>query len=164
MDTASIGDSTIQIIAPSGDVLLAVSDEAYGPSIYTFRVSSARLRNSSRYFNILLDPLKFYEGVTLESKLKELAEKHTDFKDIPISELPTISIQSVGQIGKVSSIRELIKDFLLILHWDVSSGLPPRIPLSNLAKLTIVADHFDALETLKSHVHRNNLFSRVSRK
>jgi hypothetical protein len=163
METASFsGDTTI--IDPSGDVLLAVSDEAYGPSVNTFRVSCARLRDSSRYFNILLDPLKFYEGVTLGSKLKELVENNTDLKNVSLSQLPTIPIKAIGQIGKVSGIRGLIRDFLLILHGDTSNTLTSKIPLSNLANLTIVGDHFDALQTLKTHAHKNGLFTRVSRR
>jgi hypothetical protein len=150
------------IIDPSGDLLLLVSDQAYSDSV-SYRVNTQRLRQTSRFFNVLLDPSKFSEGVTLERKLRDINEKYSDLNNITSSELPSIPIRSVGRIGKVTGIKELFRDFLLILHYEVTSLLTPKIPLSNLANLAIVTDHFDALDTLKQHVHKNGIFSRVTK-
>src|ERR1700743_637110 len=103
MDSAiSTGDANV--IDPSGDVLLEISDEAYGSATDTFRVSSAHLRKSSRYFNVLLDPQKCHEGVTLGTKLEDLAKRNANLDNINLSDLPVISIRSIGRIGKVNSI------------------------------------------------------------
>jgi hypothetical protein len=150
------------IIDPSGDLVLLVSDQAYSDSV-SYRVTAQKLRETSRYFNVLLDPSKFSEGVTLKRKLKDINEKYSDLNNIPYSDLPSIPVRSVGSIGKVTRIKELFRDFLLILHHEVTTPLNPKIPLSNLANLSIVADHFDALDTFKSYAHKNGIFSRVTK-
>jgi hypothetical protein len=163
MNTTSDGD--LIIIDPFGDVVLQILDEAYPKFASTYRVNASTLRTASRYFRNLLDPQKFHEGLTLEGKLNALLQKYPDLNDAPPSALPTLSISSIGQIGKVNDPRKLLRDFLLILHWDtgVMSSLVPKMPLSNLANLVIVADHFDSLDILKIHAHKNKLFSRVKK-
>jgi hypothetical protein len=153
------------IIDPNGDVLLDISDHAFSESSATYRVDSDRLRTTSRYFNVLLDSSKFAEGVNLEARLKELKKKYTDLNDVPISELPTISVRGIGRIGKVTSIIALMKDFLSILHNHNagSAGVTSKMPVSNLANLTIVSDHFDALDTLKQYIRKHSIFMRVTR-
>lgn len=162
MQTASADRDPIAIDS-TGDLLLAVSDATYPDSSPIYRVNSDKLRTSSRYFDILLDPSKFSEGVKIADKLRQLRADHVGNPDIHVSDLPVVSIKSVGRVGKLKSINGLMKDFLLILHDEPISSTSSKLPLSNLANLVVVADHFDALQTLKDYVRRNNFFIRVSK-
>ena len=47
----------------------------------------SKLREHSEYFNALLDPTKFTEGITMEAKLQELAKQYSSCLTIPASKL-----------------------------------------------------------------------------
>jgi hypothetical protein len=162
MQTASADGDPI-IVDTAGDLLLAISDPFHPDSSPVYRVNSDKLRRSSRYFDILLDPSKFSEGIKIADQLRQIRAGHVEVLDILLSDLPVVSIKSIGRVGKLKSINGLMKDFLLILHDEAISSSNSKLPLSNLANLVVVADHFDALSTLKDYVRRNNIFIKVSK-
>jgi hypothetical protein len=163
MQTVPESAPTTVVIDPDGDILLQVSDQAYPTLTAAFRVSTERLKSSSSYFNNLLAP-KFREGVNLEAQFKQLSTQYGDLKDIPEAELPNISVKNIGRIGKVKHFRSLVTDFFRILHGLSIVNGNISIPIANLANLAIVADRFDALNTLQKYSKKHNVFSGTQRR
>jgi hypothetical protein len=143
-------EDALVVIAPAGDVILDVSQtEAAARSSY--RVHSKVLRESSRYFENLLSD-RFSEGEQLSAALEALKlAGHTDLADAPVDALPRIAIVDVGRTT-ASSIRNLVADFLRAIHGaDLSVATPP---VPNLANIAVVADRFDATDTLSRYFRR----------
>lgn len=141
------------VIALSGDLILDVSQEE-GSQQYSYRVDSETLRHTSRYFENLLSE-RFREGQKLAAALKSLnLAGHASLEETPAESLPRISIVNTGRIAisKASSIRNLVADFLRAIH-----GLDlavPNPPVANIANLAVVADRFDAVESIAKYVQR----------
>lgn len=144
------------VIAPSGDLILDVSQED-GSHSYSYRVDSGILQQNSRYFENLLST-RFSEGQKLATALGGLKlAGHTSFENVPVESLPRISIVHVGRIAisKASSIRNLVADFFRAIHGlDLAVTSPP---VSNIANLAIVADRFDAVACVAQYVQRKRL-------
>ena len=146
------GDELL-VIAPSGDLILDVSQEE-GSQVYLYRVDSNTLQQNSRYFENLLSE-RFSEGQKLAAALSDLKlAGHASLEDAPTNSLPHISIVNAGRIAisKASSIRNLVADFLRAIH-----GLDlavPSPPVANIANLAVVADRFDAVECVARYVQR----------
>jgi hypothetical protein len=139
------------VIAPGGDLIFQVSQEELGPR-FLYRVDSSVLQQQSRYFENLLSD-RFSEGQALKVAIEALkAGGHASVSDAPSELLHVISIVNVGRISKISSIQNLLADFLRALHGRDLSIVSP--PVANLANLAVVADRFDALSCLAKYVRR----------
>jgi hypothetical protein len=147
-------------ISQTGDLVLDIHDEGERRSeVFSYRVSSQHLKQASPYFDRLLDPFKFGEGAQVAEKLKELSETYTNIADASSEELPRVRIADIGRISKVSSIKNLVADFLSIIHGlELSTPVPP---IPNLANLAVVADRFDALPHFKAYARRKKVFSTI---
>lgn len=156
----SVDDDGVTLISEQGDVVLAVEHEQDQVHKASFRVDGSRIRNASPYFQLLLDPARFEEGHRVATRLLDLKDR--DLASIPTSQLPVVSIQDIGRISPVKSITLLLTDFLCLLHARPLAN--PHPPLSNLANLTVVADRFDCLPSLRSYVHSNRLFTLLDAK
>lgn len=144
------GSQAIEIVA-HGDIVLNIKhteDQTTLP--HSFRVSSSVLKEHSKYFASLLQPGRFSEAGNVESTHKVLHEKYGNIAEAPVHELPTLNIEDLGRIS-VKSVGPLLTDFFLILH---GLEVQPTPPVANLANLAIVADRFDALEVVRSHLRR----------
>ncbi|KAJ4360500.1 uncharacterized protein N0V89_001065 [Didymosphaeria variabile] len=140
----------ILVVAPAGDLVLDVS-QAEGAPRFSYRVDSKALRGSSRYFENLLSE-RFSEGEQLSAALAALKlAGHSNLADAPVDALPRISIVDVGRTS-ASTIQNLLADFLRAVHGEDLSVAAPPVP--NLANLAVVADRFDATETLSRYVRR----------
>ena len=144
---------SIVVISTSGDVLLQFNDSAVGIDRY-YRCSRAVLRGASEYFNVLLDPTKFSEGIAVEARLQDLAGKYNDPTSIPASDLPAVILVDVGDLPKgCVSTGTVVTLFFQILH-DSSTVWPfLRAESVNLvALLSIVADRFACANTIADYI------------
>ncbi|KAF2749553.1 hypothetical protein M011DRAFT_398426 [Sporormia fimetaria CBS 119925] len=138
------------IIEPNGDLLLHVRQQQSDAG-FRYRVDSKVLRQNSRYFDNLLSD-RFAEGQEVSKALEKLKSLgYATPADALPEELPSISIQDVGRISKVSSIENLVADFLRILH---NKQISPYPPLANVANIAIVADRFDAVASCADYIGR----------
>lgn len=146
-------EDELLLVAPSGDLILDVSQEE-GSQQYSYRVDSKILQQNSRYFENLLSD-RFSEGQKLAAALKDLKlAGHASLEDAPIESLPRISIVNAGRIAisKASSIRNLVADFLRAIHGlDLAVSNPP---VANIANLAVVADRFDAADCMARYVQK----------
>lgn len=151
-------DSTV-VICSGGDVLIKINDPTTGTE-YCYRCSRNVLRGASEYFSVLLDPVKFSEGIAIEAALLDLKGQYYDTATIPASELPKAIVADVGDIPKSCvSTGIVVKLFFEILH-DPSTTWPPvlRAQSVNLvALLAIVADRFACLKTIAEYLRRQGL-------
>ncbi|KAF1980020.1 hypothetical protein BU23DRAFT_562450 [Bimuria novae-zelandiae CBS 107.79] len=146
---AAEGEALV-VVTPTGDLILNVSQEE-GGTRFSYRVDSKALRASSRYFENLFSD-RFSEGQQLSEALAALnLAEHSSLEDAPVDALPRITIVNVGRTS-ASSTENLFADFLRAVHGqDLSTATPP---VSNLANLAVVADRFDATETLSQYVRK----------
>ncbi|KAF2437942.1 hypothetical protein P171DRAFT_526698 [Karstenula rhodostoma CBS 690.94] len=153
-------DDALVVIAPAGDLILDVR-QAEGATRFSYRVHSKVIRDSSRYFENLLSD-RFSEGEQLSAALEALKlAGHSDLADAPVDALPRIAIVDVGRTS-ASSIRNLVADFLRAIHGqDLSVAIPP---VPNLANIAVVADRFDATDTLSRYVRRKKYGSLLDAK
>ncbi|KAF1347912.1 hypothetical protein BDV97DRAFT_378044 [Delphinella strobiligena] len=157
--------------APPSDLdprLVQDADIKTGPpaddhSPFLYRVDSKRLREASPYFARLLDPDKFGEGAKVAEAHAQLRTKYPNPAAVPFDELPQLHIADVGRISEsVKSIQNLMADFLRALHnLDLSIKLPP---LANVANLAIVADRFDALDTMRQYFRSHKIMAALDAK
>jgi hypothetical protein len=142
MRVSAITMSEPAIIAARGDLVLCIQQDEK-TTRFSYRVDSTALKARSRYFERLFGD-QFDEGKRLLAAFEALKTAgYSTPADAPNAALPTISIVNVGRISQVSSIRNLIADFLHALHGNELAVAKP--PLANLANLAVVADRFDAL-------------------
>ena len=146
-------EDDLLVIAPSGDLILDVSQEE-GSQQCSYRVDSRILQQNSRYFENLLSE-RFSEGQKLATALKDLnLAGHASLEQTPTKSLPRIPIVNAGRIAisKASSIRNLVADFLRAIHGlDIAI---PNPPVANIANLAVVADRFDAVNCVAKYVQR----------
>lgn len=132
----------------SGDVLIQVNDSCY-------RCSRDVLRGASEYFNVLLDPVKFSEGIAIEAALLDLKRQYPT--TIPASELPK-AIADVDDLPE-DSVSTVVELFFDILH-DPSTTWPPILraeSINLIALLAIIADRFACSETIAAYLIRQGL-------
>ena len=141
------------VIATQGDVLLEVKDPRTGLD-QRYRCSRAVLRSNSEYFNVLLDPIKFSEGIAIEATIQELVKQHTDYASIPASKLPAVVVSDVGQLPKAClSASTVIRLFFRILHDPATPWPISRLHAINLvALLAIVADRLAAIRPIRAYL------------
>lgn len=150
--------STVAIFS-GGDVLIQINDPTTGTE-YCYRCSRDVLRGVSEYFNVLLDPVKFSEGIAIEAKLIDLKRQYYDSATIPASELPKAIVADVGDLPKSCVSKGIVvKLFFEILH-DPSTTWPPVLRAQSInlvALLAIVADRFACLKTISEYLIRQGL-------
>ncbi|KAK6428181.1 hypothetical protein LTR95_015677 [Oleoguttula sp. CCFEE 5521] len=158
LKASSQGDHIV--IFAGGDLVLHVRHSIVDSTVHShaFRVSTAILRKQSKYFDRLLDPVKFGEGQRVATAHEQLHTRCQDLTEIPVEDLPIVFVEELGRIPTVKSIEPVCTDFLYILHGkDVQSTLPA----ANLATLAIVADRFDALEAIQIYARRKKLMTGI---
>ena len=141
------------VISTSGNILLQINDSAMGIQRY-YRCSRSVLRSASEYFDVLLDPVKFSEGIAVEARLQDLTRQYNDYTSIPASDLPKITVADVGDLPKgCISTATVIALFFQILH-DSSTTWPVlRAESVNLvALLSIVADRFACATKIAEYI------------
>jgi hypothetical protein len=156
-------EDTLIVIASGGDLILDVSQEEGGQQ-FAYRVDSKTLRSTSRYFDNLLSD-RFSEGQQLIAALEALKiAGYSDVADAPLDALPHIPIVNVGRIAvsKASNIQNLTADFLRAVHGQYLAVATP--PVANLANLAVVADRFDAVDSLTIYVHRKKYLQMIDAK
>ena len=150
--------SSTVVTSTDGDILIQIQD----PTTHIdccYRCSRDVLRSASEYFNVLLDPVKFSEGIAIEARLRDLKRQYNDSAAIPASELPKAVVADVGDLPKdCISAGTVVALFFKILH-DPSTMWPvPRAESVNLiALLSIVADRFACLNTIAEYLIRQRL-------
>ncbi|MCJ1481206.1 hypothetical protein MMC06_001362 [Schaereria dolodes] len=143
---------TFETISSNGDLLLHIPDTKRRTTI-SYCVSSTVLRKASPYFDNLLDPNKFSEGIEVKSRFADLLQRYGDMASVPLVELPAVKISDVGQYPKVMMSDAVVTHFLKILH----DPLTPYITVPStvfLALLAIVADRFAATEHLAKYIRQ----------
>ena len=147
------------IVSHHGDVLLQVRDQETG-SERSYRCMRNVLRRASTYFDVLFDPQKFSEGITIETRLRELELEEHRHTPAPASSLPVVSIFDVGDLPKDDYWANVVFSlFLHILHTPTdpwaAEGRSQSINL--IALLAIVADRFSALAEIAGYLKRQRL-------
>ena len=146
------------VISNDGDILIQIKDSTTRINCY-YRCSRNVLRSTSEYFNVLLDPVKFSEGIAIEARLQDLTRQYDDPATIPASELPKAVVADVGHLPEdCVSTTTAVTLFFKILH-DSSTTWPVlRAKSVNLlALLSIVADRFASLDTIAEYLIRHRL-------
>lgn len=139
-------------IDPNGDLILHVHHQ---DDIHQFyRVSRSVLRSTSMYFNSLLDPTKFSEGLAVHERSIEVSKKFSeDITAAPPLELPQVSILDIGQIPLETLSESVFRHFLGILHNTSTTTSAPRIHI--IAILVVIADRFDAVKPIAKYISRH---------
>ncbi|MCJ1378286.1 hypothetical protein MMC17_001383 [Xylographa soralifera] len=144
-------EDNIIAIEADGDLLMKVHGQPGEPTLY-YQVSSIVLQKASPYFDRLLDPNKFSEGLAFETQLKSLKDRYPDVTAAPAVALPVIHISDVGQIPARYPSKNVVTHFFDILH-DTNSFWVMTGTLSNhIALLAILADRFDATKPVLDHI------------
>ncbi|KAK3651658.1 hypothetical protein LTR56_005466 [Elasticomyces elasticus] len=155
-------ESMVVPIATHGDLVLQIEHEIAGSSAHaSFRVSASALKQSSRYFERLLQSGRFGEGVRVEALHKTLKEQYRSMDKVPVAELPVVQVQDVGRTSAIKSLTSLCADLLHILH---GQDIQTNPLVSNLANLSIVADRFDALHFVGAHIARKKFLRTIDGK
>ena len=148
------------VISNDGDILIQIKDSTTRVDRY-YRCLRSVLRSASEYFNVLLDPVKFSEGIAIEARLQDLTRQYNVAAAIPVSELPKAIVSDVGDLPKdCVSTATVVALFFKLLH-DSSTAWPVlRAESVNLiALLSIVADRFACLNTIAEYLMRLRLRS-----
>ncbi|KAI9673747.1 MAG: hypothetical protein M1829_003984 [Trizodia sp. TS-e1964] len=148
--------TNILVVAEKGDLILDIKHRADSePKCYL--VSTARLRNVSAYFRVLLHPSKFKEGAIVQEAHARMREKQNRLSQEVINDLPHISISDIGPVAFTEGRENPMMDLLQVLHGNpIASVTHPT--LSQVANLGIVADRFECLPLIVDYAHRENLF------
>nr|OQO26379.1 hypothetical protein B0A51_06941 [Rachicladosporium sp. CCFEE 5018] len=159
LETAIQGDR-VTVISAGGDLVLHIRHSVVDSTIHShaFRVTTAVLRKQSRYFDRLLDPIKFGEGQRVATAHAQLQTQYQDLTKVTVDELPIVYVEDLGRIPTVKSIEPVCLDFLKILH---GKEVQSTLPAANLATLAIVADRFDALEAVQLYARRKKLMAGI---
>lgn len=145
--------SGVIVIRPNdGDLILEVS---HANETFSYRANVQRLVAGSHYFEKLLSG-GFGEAIEVQSKLAGL--DRSNIAKTPPDALPRVQISDLGRISKVTSIRDLVKDFLNAAHGHDILKVPP---IPNFANLAIVADRFDCLGPLTEVSRRFKYLSAI---
>ncbi|KAL9034109.1 MAG: hypothetical protein Q9214_007198, partial [Letrouitia sp. 1 TL-2023] len=137
-------------IDDAGDLILHFKDEEKGINTF-FRVFAEKLRDRSSYFNVLLDPDKFGEGIMVHQQLTTLHQNSPDIALIPSSELPRLTIHDVGYMPRSDLVVPALRLFLEIMHSDPlswESDYAKCHTVSFMAAIAIICDRFAATSTI----------------
>ena len=142
------------VIATQGDVFLVIKDPRTGFDV-RYRCSRAVLRSNSEYFNVLLDPIKFSEGIAIEAKMQELVKQYADCLSIPASKLPAVAVSNVCQLPNEAcqSASTVVTLFFRILHDPTTTWPKSRLhPINLVALLAILADRLQAIRPIRGYL------------
>lgn len=156
--TPAPATSSTVVISSDGDILVQIKDPATGIDHY-YQCSRDVLRSVSDYFNVLLDPVKFSEGIAVEARIQDLKRQYYNLALVPASELPTAIVSDVGDLPKgCISAGTVVRLFFNILH-DPSTAWPVlrAESITLIALLSIVADRFACLGTVKEYLIQQGL-------
>ncbi|EEP78014.1 predicted protein [Uncinocarpus reesii 1704] len=162
--SSGVADIPCTVIA-QGDLVLNCVSAARSPSgkrvISRFRTSSAILRKSCDYFQVLLDPTKFQEGRTFLESKKRLEARYGSVESAlyqaKIDELPEFTLELPPLSPKVTR-HALLCDFFALLATaeddDPASGQAlyediAKRPIFFLASLVALLDRYGALHLFK---------------
>ena len=137
-----------------GDLCLWIENSSKN-SPYRYRVSSAALRKASRYFDNLLNPSRFREGIALAKQLEGLRSNGDGSSEETI--LPVLRVQDV-ETPTVSSSNDVLVYFLQCVHGQVDPERLSKHKFRFIFSLAVVADRFFAQSFIKSGmyaVHRS---------
>ena len=149
---------SVEVISNSGDILIQIKDPA-SCTDRSYRCSRDVLRNSSQYFKVLLDPVKFSEGIAIDTRLQELQRQYNDPATIPMLELPKAVITDVVNLPKgCIQAGMVVALFFKILH-DPSTTWPVlrAESLNLIALLSIVADRFACPDLIADYLKGQKL-------
>lgn len=135
-------------IDPSGDLMLHINHPDYVSQVY--RVSISILRSKSLYFDSLLDPTKFSEGLAIHNRRIELSQQYSNVTEAPPSELPRVTILDIGEIPSEPISESVFRHFLGVLHNYSTSSSVPRTHF--IAILVLIADRFDAVKPVARYM------------
>ena len=119
-----------------------------------------KLRYACPYFEVLFDPKKFKEGMTVDARLRELEIDEQRYGPAPTSSLPVVAITDVGDLPKTNvSANVVFSLFLYILHTPNGpwSAVTRAQSINLLALLAIVADRFGAHATIADYLKEQRL-------
>ena len=149
---------SLHTIEEAGDLVLHLEDAGLGLD-EKYRVSIECLRKNSQYFDSMLDPEKFAEGIAIKNRLEELSTNYGPSTTLPFDELPTLAMLEILEINhRVTSTITLLELFLFVLH-----GKTPKWPfhpsesMQSLAQLMLMADRFSAIEVTKRYVYDKHI-------
>lgn len=149
------------VIVEGGDLILNIRRHEGDEATFSYRVETARLRHASPYFEVLLSE-RFSEGASVKEIQQALLSRYKSIAEAPTQELPRVEIVEIGRTSKVSSIKEIMADFLRILHGgDLAVAKPPLV---NVANLAIVADRFDCLPAVAAYCKMKGLLQKLDAK
>lgn len=114
-------------------------------------MSAQRLRDRSSYFNVLLDPDKFSEGIMVHKQLTALHQNSPDIALVPSSELPRLTIHDVGCMPGSDLVVPALRLFLEIMHseplsWE--SDYAKSHTVGFMATIAVISDRFAATSTI----------------
>ena len=154
-------EKSIVTVVVNGDLLLRIDDQARQIP-FCYRVSSSVLRQSSPYFEKLLDGAKFSEGAMFATKSVELLKLYVDVDSIPAAELPIINISNTGLLSENSLHQTVLIHFFDILHNTKSSRTVAKLhAINHIAVLAAIADRFSAIPAIVQY-SRNKRWSQLS--
>ena len=134
-------------------VILHFKDDALGLNS-KHRCSRKALREGSQYFDVLLDPAKFREGVATQERIDKLIEESNIARDVSWDELPIITISCLPRLATdTEATVKLLNIFLTVLHQSIPAWPFKRArSLDRLAQLLSIADRFSAVDSIKEYV------------
>ena len=156
--SSSRNNNTV-IVAAQGDFILQIGEGSTTKSI-CYRVSSEILKRVSGYFNVLLDPNKFSEGILTSEAAERLEKEYPDISLVPASSLPKILVSDVGQFPVGMSNKSLLTHFFKILHDPQYSSINIATPLV-VTLLAVVADRFDAVAPIATFLKASKRVMRI---
>ena len=148
-------DSSTLVISQEGDILIQIKHPDVGTD-RCYRCSRDRLRSTSEYFNVLLNPTKFSEGIAAETRLQDLKRQYKDPATIPAPELPKLVVTDIGDLPKACRSADTVVTLLFKILHDCPTKPPTRQAesVNLLALLAIVADRFACADIVGTYLVR----------
>ncbi|KAK3304024.1 uncharacterized protein B0T15DRAFT_227230 [Chaetomium strumarium] len=181
-DSATKGDLQIVEIVPDGDIVLDVTFEASRETLKAarkaarprpgqkpapppapearhrvgYRAKLAVLKQSSKYFDNLLNDTRFAEARAIETGFQQLSLRNVNPSEADAAELPVVKIHEDDEATRSAGQHAVFEDMLRILHKrpPAASG---TVTMQYLAVLAVLSDRFDCTATVsKSQVLKFN--------
>ncbi|KAI9701196.1 MAG: hypothetical protein M1836_001865 [Candelina mexicana] len=145
-------------VTDKGDLVLIIRHQSSGEE-GLYRVDTRRIRDASSYFDKLLHPEKFSEGLAVFMAQQKLRSYYAESSLVPWDKLPRIGISDAGQTSKANLFEKYLKDFLRILHGlDISTSRPSTSYFANIA---IIADRLEALPVVVAYIKKSNCLQKL---
>ncbi|KAI9745368.1 MAG: hypothetical protein M1835_002604 [Candelina submexicana] len=145
-------------VTDKGDLVLVIRHQSSGEE-GLYRVDTRRIRDASSYFDKLLHPERFSEGLAVFMAQQKLRSRYAESSLVPWDELPRIGISDAGQTSKANLFEKYLKDFLRILHGlNISTSRPSTSYFANIA---IIADRLEALPVVVAYIKKSNWLQKL---